>query len=108
MSILSKIYIGKCMAPLRTYLAEEESEDPLSRQLVGQPGEHDGEPEEKVGRGQRRDEDVRGTLEAGVRADGEDDEPIAKDGAQGYHAQEEVLEMDGKENLFDQDRDGLC
>ena len=44
------------------YLTEEESEDPAAGELVDEPGHHDGQPEEQVGRGQRGDEDVRRAL----------------------------------------------
>ena len=50
--------------PVRFYsLTEEEPEDPAACELVDEPGDHDGQPEQQVRRGQRRDEDVRRPLQ---------------------------------------------
>ena len=46
------------------YLTQEESEDPAACELVDEPGDHDGQPEQQVRRGQRGDEDVRRPLQS--------------------------------------------
>ena len=50
--------------PSLIYLTQKESEDPAAGELVHEPGHHDGQPEQEVGRGQGCDEDVRRTLKS--------------------------------------------
>ena len=80
-------------------VAHEPAERPAAVQLVHEHQRHHGEPDEQVGARQRDVEKVDGGAEAGVRADGDDDEQIAEN-----HNQDDDEESDADADV---DANGL-
>ncbi len=74
-----------------THLAKYKAKNPSAHQLADEPRHHNSDAEQKVCWGEWCDEQVTWPAEIWVAENGQDDEGVAHDRAEGQHGQEERL-----------------